>query len=96
MGCARHFEVLNERVVKLLRVAIDHTIWVLAKYLHLAAVAVGGQMAFEPVLIAALLLAHLAVPAQFLQALCLDPVADLYVQACCQLAVTAVHLCRQV
>lgn len=49
----------------------------LAEHHHLALVAVRAEVAFEAVLVTALLAAHLAVPSQLLQALRLDAVRDL-------------------
>ena len=46
------------------------------KHLHLPQVRLGLAVALEAVLVAALLLAHLAKPAELLQPLGLDPVAD--------------------
>ena len=51
--------------------------WRLAEDDHLALVALAGQVALEAVLVPALLLTHLAVPAQLLQALGLDSVGNL-------------------
>ena len=51
--------------------------WILAKHLHLALVGLAILVAFEAILIATLLLAHLTVPSQLLQTLGLDSVANL-------------------
>lgn len=74
---SRLLEVLQEALLKLLRVPFDDTLWVLTKHLHLSPVAVAHLVALEAVLIAALLLAQLAVPAQLLQALGFDGVGNL-------------------
>ena len=52
-------------------------LWHLAKHQHLALVRLAGLVALETVFIAALLVAHLAVPTQLLQALGLDAVRNL-------------------
>lgn len=52
-------------------------LWHLAKHQHLALVRLAGLVALEAVLITALLVAHLAVPAQLLQALGFDAVRNL-------------------
>lgn len=70
------FHVLEEGALELIRVAADDSRGVLAEYLHLALVRLAHTMALESVLVAALLLAHLAVPSQFLQTFCFDPVRD--------------------
>jgi hypothetical protein len=62
------FEFLRERV--------DIGAAVLGEELHLPPVALRLTVALEAVLVAALLLAHLAVPAELLQALGLDRVAN--------------------
>lgn len=51
--------------------------WILAKHLHLALVGLAVLVAFEAILVATLLLAHLTVPSQLLQTLGLDSVANL-------------------
>lgn len=56
--------------------AIDNAIGALAEDLHLALVGLAHAVAFESVLVAALLLTHLAVPSQLLQTLRLDPIRD--------------------
>lgn len=73
VGAAHEVE---EGILKFFRVAVDNTSGVLAKYLHLALVGLAHAVAFEPVLVPALLLAHLAVPPQLLQTLRLYPVRD--------------------
>lgn len=70
------FHVLEKGALKLLGVAADDSGRVLAEHLHLALVRLAHTMALESVLVAALLLAHLAVPSQFLQTFCFDPVRD--------------------
>ena len=50
---------------------------VLAKHLHLALVGLAVLVAFEAILVATLLLAHLTVPSQLLQTLGFDSVANL-------------------
>ncbi|GFZ14979.1 DNA/RNA-binding protein Kin17, conserved region [Actinidia rufa] len=66
--------VVEEGGLKLLRVALDNAVRVLAEDLHLALVALAHAVALEPVLVPALLLAHLAVPPQLLQAFGFDSV----------------------
>ena len=54
--------------------ASEYAVGVLAEDLHLALVALAHAVALEPVLVPALLLAHLAVPPQLLQPFRLDSV----------------------
>lgn len=68
--------VLQEAGLELLRVALDDAVGVLAEDEHLALVALAHAVALEAVLVAALLLAHLAVPPELLQPLRLDSVRD--------------------
>lgn len=66
----------QESVLELFRVSIHKTLRVLAKDLHLPLMAFTHAMAFEAVFVSALLLAHLAIPSEFLQALSFDAVSD--------------------
>lgn len=68
--------VLEKGALEFLGVTVDDSGWVLAEDLHLALVRLAHTMALESILVAALLLAHLAVPSQFLQTLCFDSVGD--------------------
>ncbi|GER47140.1 glycolate oxidase iron-sulfur subunit [Striga asiatica] len=68
--------VFEEGGLELLRVAVDDAGGVLAEDLHLALVGFAHAVALETVLVPALLLAHLAVPPELLEALGLDPVRD--------------------
>lgn len=68
--------VLEEHALELLGVAADDPGRVLAEDLHLALVRLAHTMALESVLVATLLLAHLAVPSQLLQTFCFDSVGD--------------------
>ena len=79
---ARDSEVLHESVLELLREPINYTIWVVAKNHHLPRVRVGHGVALETVLVPALLVAHLAVPSQFLQALGLQNQIRMPIQRC--------------
>uniref|UniRef100_A0A2P2PIS4 Uncharacterized protein MANES_07G115700 n=1 Tax=Rhizophora mucronata TaxID=61149 RepID=A0A2P2PIS4_RHIMU len=65
---------IKEGVLELLGVAVDDAVRVLAEDLHLALVALAHAVALEPVLVSALLLAHLAVPSQLLQTFRFDSV----------------------
>ena len=66
----------EERLEELLGEALHDALGGHAEHLHLPLVRLRHAVALEPVLVAALLLAHLAVPPQLLQALRLDPVRD--------------------
>jgi len=66
----------EERLEELLGEALHDALGRHAEHLHLPLVRLRHAVALEPVLVAALLLAHLAVPPQLLQALRLDPVRD--------------------
>lgn len=68
--------VLEEHGLELLGVAADDPSRVLAEDLHLALVRLAHAVALESVLVAALLLAHLAVPSELLQSFGLDSVGD--------------------
>ncbi|KAI8031458.1 hypothetical protein LOK49_LG01G01772 [Camellia lanceoleosa] len=70
------FDVVEELSLELLVVAVDDSVGVLAKDLHLALVALAHAVALEPVLVPTLLLAHLAVPPKFLQTLRLDSIRN--------------------
>jgi hypothetical protein len=73
VGAAHEVE---ESLFKLFGEAIDDTVGILAKDLHLALVGLAEAVTLEAVLIAALLLTHLAVPAELLQTLGLDAIGD--------------------
>lgn len=62
----RSLDVLQKRIFKFLGVAVNESVGVLAENIHLALVALRHTVAFEPVLVPALLLAHLTVPFQLL------------------------------
>lgn len=64
--------MVQESALKFLAVAFNHTVWVLPKHLHLPPVPFTHLVALEAVLISALLLAQLAVPAQLAKTLGLD------------------------
>jgi len=66
-----HLELLGEVVDELVRVVAEEH--------HLALVPLARLVTLEPVLVPALLLAQLAVPAELLQALGLDGIANLLV-----------------
>ena len=68
--------MVEESTLEFFRVTADDAVGVLAKDLHLALVALAHAVALEAVLVAALLLAHLAVPPQLLEPLGFDPVRD--------------------
>jgi hypothetical protein len=63
-------------LLKLLGKLVHELGRVLREHLHLALVRLRHRVALEAVLVAALLLAHLAVPSQLLQALGLDAIRD--------------------
>ena len=63
------FEQVHESVLKLLGVGPQEFVWVVGEYEELPLVRLAGRVALEPVLVTALLLAHLAVPAELLQSL---------------------------
>lgn len=67
---------VEEVLLELLRVAADDPIRTLTEDLHLALVRFAHTMALESVLVAALLLAHLAVPSKLLETFRFDPVRD--------------------
>lgn len=67
---------VEEGFLKFLREAINNAVGVLAEDLHLALMRFAQTVALEAVLVAALLLTHLTVPAKLLQALGLDPIGD--------------------
>jgi hypothetical protein len=69
--------VVQEGSFKLFTVALDHSVWVLPKHLHLPPVPFTHLVALEAVLVSTLLLTQLAVPTQLLEALGLDAVCDL-------------------
>lgn len=64
-----HPQMVHEILLKLRRVVSNNLVWALAKELHLPLMALRCQMTLETVFIAALFLAQLAVPTQFLEAL---------------------------
>lgn len=68
--------VVKEGGLELLGVAVDDAVRVLAEDLHLALVALAHAVALEAVLVAALFLAHLAVPAELLETFGLDSISD--------------------
>lgn len=68
--------VLEKLRLEFLGETVDDSGGVLAEDLHLALVGLAHAVALESVLVAALLLAHLAIPSQLLQTLCFDPVRD--------------------
>ena len=53
---------------------VPTSVWCFSKDLHLSLVRLACQMALEAILVAALLLAHLAVPSQLLQTFRLDSI----------------------
>lgn len=59
---------------ELFGVAVDDSIRVLAENFHLALVRFAHTMAFKAILVSALLLAHLTIPSEFLQAFCFNSV----------------------
>lgn len=67
---------VEEGLLELLGVALEDAPLVLAEDLHLALVRLAHAVALEPVLVAALLLAHLAVPPELLEAFRLHAVRD--------------------
>ena len=66
----------QELLQKLLAVPIDEPALVRTEQLHLPQVRLGRDVALEPILVPALLRAHLAVEPEFLQALRLGSVRD--------------------
>lgn len=94
-GCARHAEVLHEAPMELLRIAVDDALRILSKNLHLPPVAVRGEVAFEAVLIAALLAAHLTVPSQLAEALGLDAIANLHSNPPSRICALELHVASQ-
>jgi hypothetical protein len=68
--------VFEESAFEFLRIALDDSGRVLTEDLHLALVALAHTVALETVLVAALLLAHLAVPSKLLETLRFDPIRD--------------------
>lgn len=72
----RALQMLHELFLKLLREPVYKPIRVIPEHLHLPLVALRQAVALKPILVAALLLAHLAVPLELLQPLGLDPVGD--------------------
>jgi hypothetical protein len=72
----------DETSFKLPRKIVNHRVRVLRKQPHLPQMTFARRVALEPVLVAALLLAHLAVPTQFLQTHALLAVADGFRRQC--------------
>lgn len=70
------FHVLEKGAFEFFGVTVDDSSGVLPEHLHLALVRLAHTMALESILVAALLLAHLAIPPQFLQTLCFDSVSN--------------------
>lgn len=75
-GPVATLHVLEKRIFKFFGVTVDDSGRILAEDLHLSLVGLAHTMAFESILVAALLLAHLAVPSQFLQTLCFDSICN--------------------
>lgn len=73
----RNAQCLQKKFFKLLRKRVNNAFGILPKYFHLPFVSFACQVALEPVLITALLLAHLAVPPQLLEALLFHAIGDL-------------------
>ncbi len=69
--------MVQKRLLKLLRVLVHDPVCVRPKLLHFAEVAPRRLVALETILVAALLLAQLAVPAELLKALGLDAIGYL-------------------
>ena len=67
---------VHESLLEHLGKAVDHLVGVRRHERHLSLMALGSAVALEAVLVAALLLTHLAVPPQLLQALGLHAVRD--------------------
>ena len=67
---------VEEGLLELLGVALEDAPLVLAEDLHLTLVRLAHAVALEPVLVAALLLAHLAVPPELLEPFRLHAVRD--------------------
>ena len=57
------------------------SVWIFSKDHHLSFVALRSEMTFEAVLISTLLLAHLTIPSQLLQAFGFDAVTNLHHKA---------------
>ena len=68
--------VVQESAFEFFGVSFDDSGRVLAKNLHLTLVALAHAVALETVLVATLLLAHLAVPSELLEPLRFDPIRD--------------------
>lgn len=68
--------VFEETALELVGVAVDEAVGIVAEDAHLALVALAHAVALEAVLVAALLLAHLAVPPELLEAFGFDSVRD--------------------
>lgn len=72
------FHEVEEVVFELFGVSRYNSVRVLPEDLHLALVRLAHAMAFESVLVSALLLAHLTVPSKLLETFCFDSVRDCF------------------
>ena len=68
--------VIQESVFEFFEVSFDDSGQVFAENLHLMLVALAHVVALETVLVATLLLAHLAVPSELLEPLLFDPICN--------------------
>lgn len=66
-GSMAAFHVIKKRTFEILGIVVDDSGGILAKDDHLSLVGVAHTVALESVLIPTLLVAHLAVPSEFLQ-----------------------------
>ncbi|KAF2318774.1 hypothetical protein GH714_010616 [Hevea brasiliensis] len=69
---------IEERVLELVGVTFDDAVRVLTEDLHLTLVALAHTVALEAILVAALLLTHLAVPSELLETFGFDSVGDCF------------------